>query len=429
MREAQYALADHEQPGYLVMSYDSFVRDWAKFFPLGRSFLVLDEATAIKSFASKRSKHIKKVCNQFEVRFALTGTPVENGKLEEIFSIMEFVDHDVLGKWYSFEPKFITRNHMGWIEGYKNIDTFRKTIKPFLLRATHKDPEVSKYLPKVLHRDPIMVGLPLAARKVVSRISDDILADLDKLAETIASRPLSEYEKSHPDGKMMAKIQALRMFLDHPMTAANSGHRSATDSSGGSAYVLELMYEGVLTGTEGSPKLAALRDYLADHLDDPANKAVVFTSFVDTAERIQNMLPHGAAVLFTGNMSPRQKDAAKQRFASDPKCRVFVSTDAGGYGLDLPQANLLVNYDLPWSAGTLKQRNARIRRASSDWDYVVVQDIIVADTVEERMLAMLSHKDAVADALVDGEGITSDGKVASELVSLRKFLESLLIRS
>jgi SNF2 family DNA or RNA helicase len=121
-------------------------------------------------------------------------------------------------------------------------------------------------------------------------------------------------------------------------------------------------------------------------------------------------------------MTSKERDAAVVKFQTDPKSRVFVSTDAGGYGLDLPQANLLINYDLPWQAGLLKQRNARVRRASSEWEHVVVQDFLVAETIEERLLEMLRHKIAVSDAFVDGEGILEDGTLGSDLDSLRSFL-------
>jgi SNF2 family DNA or RNA helicase len=124
-------------------------------------------------------------------------------------------------------------------------------------------------------------------------------------------------------------------------------------------------------------------------------------------------------------MTPKDRETAKSTFQTDPNRRVFVSTDAGGYGLDLPQANLLINYDLPWQAGLLKQRNARIRRASSEWEHVVIQDFIVEGTIEERLLQMLDHKIAVSDAFVDGEGILEDGSLGSSLESLRAFLSEV----
>jgi hypothetical protein len=88
----------------------------------------------------------------------------------------------------------------------------------------------------------------------------------------------------------------------------------------------------------------------------------------------------------------------------------------------LPQANLLVNYDLPWSAGKAVQRNSRIRRASSKWPSVIIQDFLVLNSIEERQFEMLNQKNLVADAVVDGTGINIKGGVDLTVGSLLNFL-------
>lgn len=384
------------------------------------SGLLVHNCTAIKNFRSRRAQAVKSARSLYPIRFALTGTPIENGKAEEVFSIMEFVDPKVLGKYWAFEKRYIKRNPMGWIEGYHNLKEFHQKLAPYVARATHKQPEVAKYLPKVLHRDPIKVPLPASTGKAYRWIADDLLADLDALAASIHERAaqyrfiVDDDNENHPDGKLMAKITALRMLLDHPWSLVGSASR-------GAEYASRLLEDGIITGNEPPPKNEQFFEYVKDHLDaDPSNKVVVFTSFVDAAESIAASYSNSA--LFHGGLTPRQREAQKQRFASDPSCRVFVSTDAGGYGLDLPQANLLINYDVPWQAGLLKQRAARIRRASSDWGYVVVQDFVVEGTIEERMWDLVYYKIAISDAIVDGEGITDAGTVMADLESLRTFL-------
>jgi SNF2 family DNA or RNA helicase len=105
----------------------------------------------------------------------------------------------------------------------------------------------------------------------------------------------------------------------------------------------------------------------------------------------------------------------------------LVSSDAGGYGVDLPQANMLINYDLPWNAGLAVQRNGRIMRASSTWNSVVIQDILIDGSIEERQHALLQQKSAVANAVVDGEGINDRGGVTLTAGSLRAFLQSSIV--
>jgi superfamily II DNA/RNA helicase len=95
--------------------------------------------------------------------------------------------------------------------------------------------------------------------------------------------------------------------------------------------------------------------------------------------------------------------------------------------VDLPQANLLINYDLPWNAGLAVQRNGRIRRASSTWTSIVIQDFLMEGSIEERLHAMLQQKIAIANAVVDGEGIDDKGGVELTAGSLRAFLQNITV--
>jgi superfamily II DNA/RNA helicase len=122
-------------------------------------------------------------------------------------------------------------------------------------------------------------------------------------------------------------------------------------------------------------------------------------------------------------MNARAKEAAKVQFQTTVATRILISTDAGGYGVDLPQANMLINYDLPWSSGLAVQRNGRIKRASSKWPSIVIQDLLMADSVEERQHDMLQQKNAVASAVVDGKGINDKGGVDMTAGSLIRFLK------
>jgi superfamily II DNA/RNA helicase len=126
-------------------------------------------------------------------------------------------------------------------------------------------------------------------------------------------------------------------------------------------------------------------------------------------------------------MNAKQKEDAKVKFQLEAGCRVLVSSDARGYGVDLPQANLLVNYDQPWSAGLAVQRNGRINRASSTWGTITIQDILVKDSIEQRQYDMLKQKGNVAGAILDGVNINDKGGVDLTVGSLLDFLTNKLI--
>jgi superfamily II DNA or RNA helicase len=133
------------------------------------------------------------------------------------------------------------------------------------------------------------------------------------------------------------------------------------------------------------------------------------------------------AVGYTGSLNAKKKEEAKVAFQTTPDIRVFVSSDAGGYGVDLPQANLLINLDQPWSSGMAVQRNARINRASSTWPTITIQDFLIKDSIEQRQYETLKLKKSVANAILDGKGINSKGGVDITVGSLIDFLTAKLI--
>jgi SNF2 family DNA or RNA helicase len=124
-----------------------------------------------------------------------------------------------------------------------------------------------------------------------------------------------------------------------------------------------------------------------------------------------------------GGMSAHEKEQSKRRFATDPDVRVFLSSDAGGYGVDLPMANHLISYDLPWSAGKLDQRESRIIRLSSEFPHVTVTSFVMRGSIEERQYDMLQEKRLINRAFID-KGYDARGQYEITLGSLSDFLSS-----
>ena len=446
-RAEQYQQAldwGHTLVDYVIINYEQVVNDWEYVRQLATGFIVCDEATAIKSFRSKRSKYVKKL--ESPVKFALTGTPVENGKPEELYSIMQFVDAKVLGRFDLFDSTFIIRNKFGGVERYRNLPLLNKTLLNACVRKKQSDPDVSPFLPETIHSEPIYVQFDRAGRKLYTHIVRDLLLNLEEALDTFGTsfNIFSHYgqqsdQGGHMDelrGLIMSKMTCLRLLCDDPQLLTLSANKFEDGAvvvdgntinipgfHGGSGYAAELKTLGLLDGLKSSPKLTVLKQYVEDFLSQyDGNKIVIFSSFVSMTKLIQECLPY-ESVTYTGQLNAKQKEEAKEKFQTDPNCRLFISSDAGGYGVDLPQANLLINYDLPWNAGLAVQRNGRIKRASSTWKKIVIQDILMENSLEQRQREMLIQKTAISDAVLDGQGINDRGGVTLSVGTLRAFLQ------
>jgi SNF2 family DNA or RNA helicase len=420
-----------ERTNYVICNYETVVGDWDLIKDQEWGAIVCDEATAIKGFKSKRSKAVKKLSSSVPIRFALTGTPIENGRPEEVYSIMQFVDSTLLGRFDLFDQTFIVRNHFGGVQRYRNLPLFHEKMKSSSVRKVQTDADVAPYLPDTIHRDPMFIAFDKKTSSLYNFIADELSNELFEAQQLLGanfsllahyghdSKPGSPVDQLR--GSIMSKITALRMLCDDPTLLHKSADKFEEHLGEGSAYVNSLKTRGLLEGVTKTPKLDALKTYVNDHLDtDPEAKVVIFTSWVGMLESIQEAV---GGTLYTGYMNAKEKEASKTKFLTDPECRVFISSDAGGYGVDLPIANLLVNYDLPWSAGLAVQRNGRIKRASSRWPSITIQDMLIADSIEERQHDMLQQKNAVADAVIDGQGINAKGGVDLTVGSLIGFLQ------
>jgi SNF2 family DNA or RNA helicase len=418
---------------YVIMNYEQVVNDWDVVKNFKLDAIVCDEATAIKGFRAKRAKKVKELAKRVPIRFALTGTPIENGKPEEVYSIMQFVNGNVLGRFDLFDKTFIVRNHFGGVQRYRNLELLHQKMQEWSVRKSQHDEDVKPYLPDAVYREPLLVKLDSKSQKLYNYIAKDLKSVLEDARElfgssfNLAVHYGQQYDVGDPAnelrGQIMSRIGALRMLCSGFGTLTDSVINFELHTGKGSAYIHSLR-EQVLELNK-SPKLDATVAYLKDHLDiDPTYKAVVFSSYIRSVSDIVATLEAAGyrAVEYTGEMNAKQKEEAKVNFQGRPDIRVLVSSDAGGYGVDLPQANLLVNYDQPWSSGLAVQRNGRINRASSEWPTITIQDILVLDSIEERQYDMLRQKSNIAGAILDGNGINSKGGVDLTVGSLIDFL-------
>ena len=153
------------------------------------------------------------------------------------------------------------------------------------------------------------------------------------------------------------------------------------------------------------PKLAELEKILEECRDNGDVKVLVFSEWARMLELVKDLcekMKIGYA-LHTGSVPQRRRRAEIQLFKNDPDCRVFLSTDSGSTGLNLQNASVVVNCDLPWNPARLEQRIARAWRKHQTRPVTVIH-LVSENTIEQRMLETLSSKQALADGVLDMRG-------------------------
>lgn len=417
---------------YNILNYDTLRNDMSMMnhWNPEPGFIVADEASYIKSLRAKRSKAIKALGRRCPYRFALTGQPIEN-RPEELFSIMEFVDREVLGQFQKFDRTFILRDGYGRPVRYRNMATLREAMDPVMFRRTRK--EIEAFLPKI-NTAEIPVSLPTHVMDLYNFIVEDTLVAIDKAIAAggmggwnlLAAYGRAEKEEGgKARGEIMARLTCMRLLCDSPALLIMSAESfDDPDSKTGSQYASWLKSEGYLDSLVDSTKMDTAVELIEEILDeDPANRVVLFAYFKPMLRMLRTELAKRniMAVMLTGDMNAQQRQVSFRQFRLDN--RVLLSSDAGQYGVDLPHANHLISYDLPWSAGAYSQRVARIDRTSSQFGHITVASLVTKGTIEQRQLDMLKQKKVIAEAWIDAQHIDAKGGLTLTLDTLKRFLE------
>lgn len=429
-RKAQYREAMTGRYQYIVIGYTNITNEWEKVRHLPRDFVIADEITAIKNPWSQRTKAFTKVDSPR--RLGLSGAPIEN-KIEDAFFILRWIDPDVFGPFHVFERVFIERDRFGNVVRCKDPELFRELLDSVMVRSSEEDR--AENLPDVINggMTPHYVRFDPFGESLYNSLADGLVEELREAASKLGSsfNLWAHYTgvKDNPvadaiRGRVMSYLLCIRLLCDHPDLLHVSAEKyDRTGGARGAARASELRENGLLLPMGSrSPKLAELIKQVQDFLDeDEDNKIVIFTAFTEMLSILAEMLaPEAKYVTFHGGKTAKAKDAARRAFNEDPEVRLFLTSDAGGYGLNLPVANLLINYDLPWGAGKQGQRNARIVRMSSEWDEVEQRALLMEGSVEERMLDLIAMQTRMSERLVDGRG---KGGLSLGIGSLVQFLE------
>lgn len=375
----------HREAFFTICNYEQVLRDHSTIEQVEWDLIILDEGQRIKNWESKTSRLIKSLSSPFAL--VLSGTPLEN-RLEELYTVVSFIDDRRLGPAYRFFHRHRIVDERGKVEGYRNLDQLRETLRPILLRRTRG--EVMRDLPE---RTTEIVRIAPTAEQL------DMSEEFVKQAARIASK------------KYLTEMDLLRLQKNLLMA------RMACDST----FLVDKEEPGY------SSKLERLEELLERFAEDPERKVVLFsewTTMLGLIEPILERLGIGH-VRLDGKVPQKKRQQIVERFQNDADCCAIIMSNAGTTGLNLQAANTVINVDLPWNPAVLEQRIARAHRMGQK-NPVHVYLLVTEDTIEERLLGTLSAKHDLALAALDFESDVSEVELRSGMEELRKRLEKLL---
>lgn len=359
-RREQY---NREEP-YKIVSYNAVSNDIRVLGSINTDMLIIDEVQRLKNWNTQISAAARRIVSDYAV--ILSGTPLEN-RLEELYSVMEFVDNFCLAPYYIFRDRYIITDEKGATVGYRNLNEIGIRLAPHLIRR--KKSSVRLQMPA---RQDKNLMVPMTKEQMA--VHDE--------CRMLVSRLLQKWERLH----FLSETDRNRLIL------LLSQMRMVCDST----YILDQK-------TRYDTKIGEVTNIISNVMDSGEEKIVIFSQWERMTRLIAKEMDDkgiGYEYLHGGVPSKARKDLV-DNFTDNPDCRVFLSTDAGSTGLNLQAASIIINMDLPWNPAVLEQRIARIYRLGQQKNIQVI-NMVSANTFEEEMLGKLRFKSSLFEGVLDG---------------------------
>lgn len=363
-REKQY-----KDSGYFffIVNYETVLRDQVAMNKAGIDFLVLDEAQRAKNYETKTASSLKRI--EAKHKLVITGTPIEN-RLIDIFSVMGILDPEFFGPlWeFSYQHCLFDPDKPNKINGYYDLQKLNKKLESVLIRREKR--KVLNQLPNVRQID-IPVNLsPLQADYHISYAKG--------LAQIVRKKFLTPFDLQ----RMQLLLSNMRMVCD-------------------STFLID-------DETNESPKLDELKYILLEKLDlqNKDAKIIIFSEWVKVHKLIGRLLLENniGFVELNGQIPVKVRGELIRKFEDNPQYKVFLSTEAGGSGLNLQVADTLINFELPWNPAKKNQRIGRIDRIGQRSNHLTIYNFITRCSIEQRIASGLLVKQSLF------EGVLGDNK-------------------
>lgn len=361
---------DIEEYDVVLTTYGTLRMDIEKYQGLSFDYCIIDEGQNIKNSSAQNTKVIKSI--EAKVRFALTGTPLEN-KLTELWSIFDYIMPGYLYSREVFEEKFIFRKD-------ENLENLKLMIKPFILRRVKA--EVMRELPGKIEKK-LLVEMTPAQKAVYKKY-------INKVRMAI---------KNNTDGRIevFSYLTKLRQICLDP----------------------SIILEGYLGG---SGKQEVAMELIEGHIE-AEGKVLLFSQFTTVLSKIGESLNERGIKYYVldGTTRPKERLRLVNDFNNCEDVKAFlISLKAGGTGLNLTSANLVIHFDPWWNPAVEDQATDRAHRIGQK-NIVEVIKLVAKGTIEEKIVMLQQHKKDLIDSIITGELKNSNilnGLSKEELVQL-----------
>jgi superfamily II DNA or RNA helicase len=350
---------------FKITNYEAVLRDNETIAEYQPDLVILDEAQRIKNFVTKTAESIKAIPRKHSL--VLTGTPLEN-RLEDIYSIVQFLDPDLLSPLWRFaaEHFLLSRHKKDHILGYRNLNALHARLKPLVIRR---------------RKEEVLTELPAQITNTYTLDLHPKQAAMHRNYSAMLSPLLNKKYLTPMD---LRRIQELLLCM-----------RRVCDST----YLIDRK-------TNFSPKLDELQTIIHELVVQSGRKVVIFSEWTTMTYLIGKQLSDAGIpfIELSGRIPVHKRQPLIDEFSTNPDCRVFLSTDAGGTGLNLQAADCVINFEPPWNPAKLNQRIGRVNRIGQASSCVNVINLVTKDSIEERILSGLRLKTDLFKGVLDGQG-------------------------
>ena len=374
-KERKMVLCSLSGVDVLITSYELLKRDIDTYRIRDFLLFVIDEAQYIKNNNTEASKAVKLIHSKY--RMALTGTPIEN-RLSELWSIFDFL---MPGFLYSYE-KFRTDIELPSMRNTTSValDKLRKMTGPFILRRLKSD--VLKDLPEKLEE------VSYAEMESEQRRLYD--AEVLRIRKNIEDKEEDEFRKNKV--LVLAELTKIREICCDPSLVFEN-------------------YQGK------SAKLDSLMDLMERAIDE-GHRMLVFSQFTSMLELIEKRMDSIPYFKITGSTPKEERLKLVEKFNSDPSIPVFlISLKAGGTGLNLTGADVVIHYDPWWNVAVQNQATDRAHRIGQT-KVVTVYKMIAKNTIEDRIVEMQEAKKDLAEKILSGSETSLASLTREELLEI-----------